>query len=100
MLYERGKGVSSDLELAIHYYSIAAEAGFAHAQHNLGACLVTRSKDQSDLVAAAHWFHKGAERGLRLSMKSLSIIYRDGQGVEKNLATSRYWMEQFEKTVE
>jgi hypothetical protein len=33
-------------------------------------------------------------------MKSLSIIYRDGEGVEKNLETSRYWMEQFEKTVE
>ena len=33
-----GEGVSQDIKEAIRFYKLAAEQGYADAQHNLGFC--------------------------------------------------------------
>ena len=60
--------------------------------HNL-AVIYAEGGDQGrpDYVAAAEWFRKGAEYGVRDSQYNLAILYARGLGVEQNLVQSYLW---------
>ena len=63
------------------WFRLAADQGFALAQHNLGALYSHGRGVPQDAAAAAHWFRLAAEQGLAKSQAALGYLYLKGQGV-------------------
>jgi TPR repeat protein len=40
---------------------------------------------------AVEWFKKAAEQGMTGSMATLGMMYKEGNGVEKNVEEARKW---------
>jgi localization factor PodJL len=91
-LYEKGQGVERDLPRARELYEIAANKGNASAMHNLAVLLATGvGTQQPDFDAAAKWFQKASEFGVRDSQFNLAILYARGNGVKQDLEESYKW---------
>lgn len=88
--YDNGIGVARDIDLALHYYQLAAEQGVAEAQFNLAHLLVT---EELSTVAAAGWMLKAAEQGLLDAQHLMGVIYAEGIGVEVNPQEARRWLQ-------
>lgn len=54
-MYERGQGVTADLQIAIGYYEKAADQGVAEAQYRLGRLLARGDASHPDKVSAYKW---------------------------------------------
>jgi localization factor PodJL len=91
-LYEKGQGVERDLNRARGLYEVAAGKGNASAMHNLAVLLATGIGDKApDFNAAAKWFQKASELGVRDSQFNLAILYARGNGVKQDLEESYKW---------
>ena len=91
-LYEKGQGVERDLPRARQLYEIAANKGNASAMHNLAVLVATGvGTQQPDFEAAAKWFQKASEFGVRDSQFNLAILYARGNGVTQDLEESYKW---------
>jgi uncharacterized protein len=91
VLYELGRGVPQDYELAAAWYSKAAEQGYAGAQFNLGGMFrLGRGVRQNDAEAAA-WYRKAAEQGLAEAQYNLGSMCTLGQGMPRDLAQAAVW---------
>src|SRR5207253_8059514 len=90
-LYEKGMGVTKDVDTARRYYVQAAERGNAKAMHNLAVLDADGGGKGPNYMGAAQWFRKAADRGVADSQFNLGILYARGIGVEQNLAESFKW---------
>jgi localization factor PodJL len=91
-LYEKGLGVTKDLDKARRLYLGAAEAGNAKAMHNLAVLHSEGGFDgKPDFAAAAKWFRKAADYGVGDSQYNLGILYARGIGVGANLVEAYRW---------
>jgi localization factor PodJL len=90
-LYEKGSGVTKNIETARRYYTSAAERGNAKAMHNLAVLEADGGGNGANYRSASAWFHKAAMRGVADSQFNLGILYARGIGVEQNLAESFKW---------
>ena len=117
--YLRGWGVPKDVSTAIHYFSAAANSGFAPAQHAMGLLSPTESRswfskaaeqafapaeydlalvDETgvggsvDLVSAAAWYEKSARQGYAAAMAAMGRLLLDGKGISKNYAQAIDWL--------
>ncbi|MGB3812048.1 MAG: peptidoglycan-binding protein [Shinella sp.] len=91
-LYEKGQGVERDLNRARQLYEVAANKGNASAMHNLAVLLASGIGDAApDFTAAANWFQKASEFGVRDSQFNLAILYARGNGVKQDLEESYKW---------
>lgn len=95
--YERGEGVSKNLELAVIWYRKAAEQGHVDAQLNLGRAHILGLGVSKDSTLAFYWFRKAAEQGDILSQLAIGIAYHNGEGVSKDLVQAAKWMEKSAK---
>ena len=80
--------------LARRLYRIAAEAGHAGAQCNLGAMLMDGSGGPTDLAGGAALFRKAALRGHGLAQYNLGVMHALGDGVVKDAGEAMAWIEQ------
>ena len=78
-------------ELAVKWYTLAAEQGFALAQYNLGLMYKLGQGVIKDDKAAAQWYRKAAEQGLGSAQTNLGVMYAFGAGVEKNFLYAYMW---------
>ena len=91
-LYEKGQGVERDIEHARKLYETAAGKGNASAMHNLAVLLATGIGEAGpDFDAAAKWFQKASELGVRDSQFNLAILYARGNGVKPDIEESYKW---------
>jgi len=92
---EAGDAVlARDDVLARRLYRIAADAGHAGAQCNLGAMLMDGTGGPTDLAGGAALFRKAALRGHGLAQYNLGVMHALGDGVIKDSGEAMAWIEQ------
>ncbi len=64
-------------ERAVYYYRLAAEAGYADAQNNLGYCYDNGYGVEKNEELALYWYLKSAENGNVTAMRNAGICYED-----------------------
>lgn len=91
-LYETGEGVVEDPVMARSLTERAARGGNRIAMHDLALYYAEgRGGVETDLVTAAKWFEKAAERGVVDSQFNLGVLYESGQGLPQNLSDAYVW---------
>lgn len=80
--YNRGKdyfygknNVVQNYERAVYYYRLAAEAGYANAQNNLGLCYEKGYGVEKDENLALSWYLKSAENGNVAAIRNVGACY-------------------------
>jgi TPR repeat protein len=85
---------TKDYALAEKNLLIAAEAGNADAQTALGQMyLLGNQGPPQDLAKALSWSQKGADQGNAMAVMNLGIMYRNGQGVVKDISKAMTFFE-------
>ena len=72
-------------------YRLAAEAGDASAQVNLGFCYYIGDGVPKDHVEAVKWYRKAADQDDTSGQFVLGIAYEKGEGVPENLQEAVKW---------
>jgi len=70
-------GYRKDESEAIKWYEMAAKAGDAGAQYNLGSMLFYGEGTKKNLVQARHWLYRAARQGHEQAKRLLSEVSRD-----------------------
>ncbi len=83
LMYQSGDGVPEDLDMAIVWFTKAAEQGQADAQCALGSIYLCVEKKR-DLQKARYLLSQAAGKDVPLAQFNLGMMYYDGTGVEKN----------------
>jgi uncharacterized protein len=124
LMYEEGRGIPSDINLAIDYYLQAADKGNSYGYSNLGKLFVQGNHLPHDPADAARWYQelgyqyrcgcyvkpndakslyynrKAAEMGSADALNLLGAVYADGDGVAINKKIAvQYWTQAAEKGV-
>jgi hypothetical protein len=81
-------------EQEIKKFSIAAEQGDIAAQMELARLYFIMDKK----VEAAAWVHRAAEAGDANAQLALSMLYKQGNGVEQDLSQSTEWLKKAVKS--
>jgi TPR repeat protein len=85
--YFDGQGdgvVARDVNKALHYTLIAANAGYSLAQH----AVANTYGMQGNFDDAARWWQKAADQGYPVALYNLSNSYMTGHGTPKDIAMS------------
>ncbi|MDJ0837770.1 MAG: hypothetical protein QNK37_14740 [Acidobacteriota bacterium] len=91
--YESGNGLKRDDEKALHWYTLAADAGLASAQFQLAEWHRTgRPGMKTDPEVAAHWYRRAALQGHQDAQLQMSMMYREGIGLRQNHRKSVAWL--------
>ncbi len=94
LMYRDGKnGVQRDDVQAVHYFQLAANAGNADGQVNLGAMYVLARGVPQDYATALHWFQLAAVQNNSYGQYSVGYLYYFGFAVPKDYATALHWFE-------
>ena len=78
-------GKPQDDGMAVKYYRLAADQGYANAQYNLGVCYYNGQGVPQDYAQAVKYYRLAADQGLAEAQYNLALCYEKGQGVAKNL---------------
>lgn len=89
--YAKGTDMAQNPEKAAEYMRLAAEAGYAYAQNDLGSYYARGFGVPQDLRQAAKWYRKGAEGGDALAQYSLGRCYAEGRGLEPDVQKAIRW---------
>jgi TPR repeat protein len=90
-LYEHGKAVPQDYNLAASWYTKAAEQGLRDAQSKLGWLYESGLGVPQDYNLAASWYTKAAKQGLPEAQSHLGRLYYNGQGVPQDYKLADKW---------
>jgi TPR repeat protein len=87
--YFNGDDREKNPQLAAKHFRIAAEKGYAKAQHKLGVCYALgNGVEQNDKLAVA-WYQKAAAQGFAEAEYNLGVRYVLGKGVDKDPVKGR-----------
>jgi TPR repeat protein len=86
-----GDGVEQDYVAAAIWFRIAAEQGYATAQHNLALMYENGEGVPQNYSEAAKWYHMAADQGNPDSQNNLGILYEMGEGVTQDHAAAVEW---------
>lgn len=81
LCYEEGKGVEKNHRKAIKYYKKAIKKDEFDSIFNLGLLY----RQEENLENAIKIFEYGRSRGCSKSINSLALLYKDGNGVKKDI---------------
>jgi len=96
-LYSVVKGHKRDLDRAAAYLRQSADAGYIPARHSLGLLMVNHPELPQGVGEATALLEAAAVGGSWRSAVVLGILYRDGQGVPKDLSIAYRWFTIAEK---
>lgn len=83
-LFKLGQGVERSDELAVHWWTLAAEMGQRDAQYNLGvACFLGEGIEKSELKAF-NWFCQAADQAHPDALYNLGEMYSEGAVTPKD----------------
>jgi TPR repeat protein len=83
--------VKGDYARAQTLYRVAAMAGDAYAQNNLGSLYYTGRGVPKNLVEAMKWFRMAADKGNATARNTLGTMYERGEGIKANPAEAAKW---------
>lgn len=89
-MYDRGLGVTEDIEQAIDWYRRAGEQGDVSAQYHL-ARIYAEGRRVPKNDQAAYWYRRAAERDDPDAQYYLSLSYREGRGVPRDIKQAYFW---------
>ena len=89
--YEKGDGVPQSDELAVQWYTKAAQNGNPDAQNALGVMYSTGHGVGRDKEAAIRWYRTAAKQGSAVAAFNLGAAYYNGDGVPVDDAASFGW---------
>lgn len=91
--FENGElGVDIDIQKAFTYYKNAAFNGHVDAQFKIAQALIDQSEpSETNIILAYKYALKSATKENIIAMKYISIFYKKGLGVERNLNVSKWW---------
>ena len=72
--YELGLGLEKDMNKAIHWYTEAADRGYAGAQTNLGVLYASGDGVEWNRDLAIQWLQRAARQGDRVAMENLKAL--------------------------
>jgi TPR repeat protein len=75
----------------LRWYRLAADQGYAIAQHNLGSIYITGRYVPQNFAEGAKWLRRAADQGYAYSMLGLAALYEDGNGVPKDYVLAHMW---------
>lgn len=91
-LYQEGKGVMKNLEMAANWYAKAASQGLALAQYRLGAMHESGQGAPKDILRAIELYRLAAGQGNDASAQfAMGQLYFTGNGVQVDYAESFAW---------
>ncbi|MGZ4779630.1 MAG: hypothetical protein ACXV5L_10555, partial [Thermoanaerobaculia bacterium] len=93
-VYQRGEGVTKDLEEAARWYRLAADQEYSAAQRNLGLMYQTGEGVVKDPAQAQRWLRKAAEQGDDDAQYDLGRMLLDGEGALKDRIEGREWLQE------
>ena len=85
----RRKGGEANLAKAATYYERAARRGDREAPYWLG--MMRESQNATSTYTSSEWYELAAARGNRKAQSRLAAMYREGDGVEKDLVVAAFW---------
>lgn len=88
-MYEKGRGVLKNKEIAFRLLHAAATNGNPEAQFQLGKKFKT--SESHDPLMAFYWFNKAASQGHAASQFQLAYMYEKSIGVKKSRKMAFYW---------
>jgi len=93
LLFQLGRAyrTANNFNLALQYYSKAAEQNYAAAQNSLGYAYANGQGVPPDDQQAVAWYRKAAEQGLAVAQNNLGVMYMKGQGVPKDAQQAVAW---------
>jgi TPR repeat protein len=96
VMYRDGKGCEKNLKTALDYLQQAADAEYTAAQFALGMWHYHGKEDvvPQDFGQALNWCIKAAKQGHVLANFDLGVMYKNGQGCEKNLKSALDYFQQ------
>lgn len=85
-LYEIGRGVAKNLDLASSWYQKAATQGNVVAQFDLGVQYESKKFPQSpNYREALSWYEKAAKQDFSLAQYNLAILHENGKGTQRDM---------------
>lgn len=96
-LYERGRGTSLNLNLAIQWYQSASDAGQPYAQSRLGIMYFEGRGVKQDYNKALKLLHAAAKENVPSAQYQLANMYELGTGVSQDLKQAIHWYSQSDK---
>jgi TPR repeat protein len=84
-MYEGGRGVEADPDMARHYYQLASDQGDADATYELAVMYWHGDLGYSDEIEARRLMELAAERGAELAFGDLGLMLRNGVGGARDL---------------
>jgi len=91
VLYDEGKGVKLDHQMAVTLFEQAANKNLPAAQFNLGVMYSNGVGVTRDYKAARNWYEKAAANNYSLAQFNLALMYFEGLGMPKDLEKSYIW---------
>ncbi|HJW40045.1 MAG TPA: tetratricopeptide repeat protein [Rhizomicrobium sp.] len=89
--YENGWGVAQNFAEAVRHYRLAAEAGLAWAQYNLGHLLLDGNGVARDRDAAFRCYALAAAQDHERAMNLLARCHEEGWGTPRDSQAARAW---------
>jgi TPR repeat protein len=90
ILFQEGKGMSKNVQVAMNWYQRAAVNGHVPSQYNLALLML---EDASTVEKGIEWLKMAANGGGDKAMLSLGNLYLSGQGVKADPGEARNWLE-------
>ena len=89
--YEEGIGVKTDPSKAFDWYKKAAGQGDFRAMCCMGAYFLSGDCVPYDPAKAFQLFQKAADANIPAAQYNLSVLYRYGEGTEKDEEKANFW---------
>jgi len=91
--FRTGQGAPRDLNLAVHWYRLAAERGHPGGQYNLALMYDIGLGVVQDPARAVHWYRQAALQGDVHAQHHLGQMLLDGRGTGRDPRQGVDWLE-------
>ena len=92
LMYREGKGVKQDYAVAVTWYRLAADQGYAAAQRSLGLMYLGGLGVPRNLVEAVKWFRLAADQADANAQWALAHAYMEGWSVPQDYVIAHLWL--------
>jgi S1-C subfamily serine protease len=93
MMFDNGKGVREDKDMALTWYRQAAAQGHINAQYYLGVKYLRGDGVAADLAQSLAWYRRAAAQGDSSAQFALGESYEHGRGAAADLREAQAWYE-------
>lgn len=91
LMYQSGRGVDLDFEMAVQWFRKAADQGSERAQTQLGGMYARGDGVEQDWSQAIEWWREAASHGSPRAQYKLGGVFERGDGVARDLDKAAEW---------